>query len=182
MKLNSIEKWMQIKTIEKNGIIKLKNNSYIIILKIIPINFNLKSNFEKEAILNSYKLFLKTCNFNFQILIQSNKQSLKKYIKILKENINIENNKIKNIINKYCNELEEINNNNETSSKIFFIILKQDFDKRENNIAVEELENNYFKIKECLSRCGNLVYKISDKDELKKVLKNFYRKEKGENN
>lgn len=41
----------------KNGIIKLKDNSYIKIIKIYPINFNLKSELEKEAILNSYKIF-----------------------------------------------------------------------------------------------------------------------------
>jgi len=40
---------------------------------------------EKESILNSYKIFLKTCNFDFQILIQSNKENLDKHI----SNINL---------------------------------------------------------------------------------------------
>ena len=31
-------------------------------------------------ILNSYKIFLKTCDFNFQILIQSKKEDLSKHI------------------------------------------------------------------------------------------------------
>lgn len=57
----------------KNGIIKTEDK-YIKIIKVIPINFNLKSELEKEAILNSYKLFLKTFNFNLQILIQSKKE------------------------------------------------------------------------------------------------------------
>ena len=51
----------------------MKNNKYIKILKIIPINYNLKSDLEKNSILNSYQLFLKTCNFDIQILIQSTK-------------------------------------------------------------------------------------------------------------
>ena len=67
----STQEWLPFEYILENGIIKLKNSSYIKIIKIIPINFNLKSELEKEAILNSYKIFLKTCNFNFQILIQS---------------------------------------------------------------------------------------------------------------
>ena len=72
-----------------SGIIKLKNNSFIKILKISPINFNLKSNLEKESILNSYKTFLKTCNFDIQILIQSNKEDLSNHIlKIQKNNLN----------------------------------------------------------------------------------------------
>lgn len=73
-KIKSVQEWLPFETILENGIIKLKNNSYIKIIEIIPINFNLKSELEKEAILNSYKIFLKTCNFDLQILIQSNKE------------------------------------------------------------------------------------------------------------
>ena len=50
-KNNSIQEWLPFERILKNGIIKLKNNSYIKIIKIYPINFNLKSELEKEAIL-----------------------------------------------------------------------------------------------------------------------------------
>ena len=46
--------------------VKLKDESYVKILKIIPINYSLKSEIEKEAILNSYKIFLKTCNFKYK--------------------------------------------------------------------------------------------------------------------
>lgn len=73
---NSSQEWLKIEKIFDNGIIKTKDNRYLKIIKINPINFNLKSDLEKEAILNSYKIFLKTCDFNFQILIQSNKVDL----------------------------------------------------------------------------------------------------------
>ena len=69
---NSVQEWLPFEQILDNGIIKLKNDEYIKIIKVNPINFNLKSELEKESILNSYKVFLKTCNFNFQILIQKN--------------------------------------------------------------------------------------------------------------
>ena len=41
--IHSIQKWLPFEKILENGIIKLKNNSYIMILKIKPINYNLKS-------------------------------------------------------------------------------------------------------------------------------------------
>ena len=69
----SVQEWIPLKKILENGIIELKDNNYVKVIKIKPINFNLKSELEQEAILNSYKVFLKTCNFHFQILIQSNK-------------------------------------------------------------------------------------------------------------
>ena len=36
--------WLPIDKIYNNGIVKLKNKKYIKIIKINPINFNLKSN------------------------------------------------------------------------------------------------------------------------------------------
>ena len=67
--LYSVQDWLPFEKILDNGIIKIKNSFYIKIIEIIPINFNLKSELEKEAILNSYKIFLKTCNFDIQILL-----------------------------------------------------------------------------------------------------------------
>ena len=102
-KNNSIQEWLPFERILKNGIIKLKNNSYIKIIKIYPINFNLKSELEKEAILNSYKIFLKTCDFNFQILIQSKKEDLSKHI----SNINCQKEKEEKSISEYSNKYIE---------------------------------------------------------------------------
>ena len=51
-KVNSVQEWLPVDEILENDIIKVKNKNYIKILKIIPINFELKSNLEKEAILN----------------------------------------------------------------------------------------------------------------------------------
>ena len=48
----SVQEWIQIDKIINNGIIKIKNNNYIKLIKVYPINFNLKSEFEKETILN----------------------------------------------------------------------------------------------------------------------------------
>ena len=165
----TVQEWVQIETIFNNGIIKLKNNTYIKLIKIYPINFNLKSDFEKETILNSYKIFLKTCNFNFQILIQSNKQDLQKNINNINENIKKE--KFLNEIGKdYINYIIEINSIKNSSSKDFYIIISS---KREENnledLIFEELNEKYYKIKECLLKCGNSVKNISHHKEVEKI-------------
>ena len=172
----SVQEWLPFEYILDNGIIKLKNSSYVKIIEIIPINFNLKSELEKEAILNSYKIFLKTCNFNIQILIQSNKENLEKII----SKINIQKKQEKEIINKisenYINYIKELNQNKKSSNKNFYIIIKSiENEKIEENI-IEELNENYFKIKECLSRCGNIVKDINKKDKIKELLKSFINK------
>ena len=174
--LKSIQDWFPIEEIFDNGIIKLKKNNYIKILKIIPINFNLKSNLEKEAILNSYKIFLKTCDFDIQILIQSKKEDLSKYFSIIKNNLkNKENNLINNYLNNYINFIQKINNEKKSSSKNFFIIIKENKNlesEASEEIIFQNLNDKYFKIKDALLRCGNKVFE-NDKNETINILFSF---------
>lgn len=168
---------MKIEDILPNGIIKLENKKYVKIAKIKPINFSLKSELEKEAILNSYKLFLKTCNFNMQILIQSNKEDLSEHFDEIKENLSQEEKNIQEISQKYIEYIKKLNNNNKSSSKNYYIIME--YVNKDNNTtdvesyAIEDLNNKFFKIKDCLSRCGNIVSDILDKEQIKNILFSF---------
>lgn len=184
-KINSVQDWLPFDRVLENGIIKLKNNSYVKIIKIIPINFNLKSNLEKEAILNSYKIFLKTCNFDIQILIQSNKEDLSKHISKIKNQIKEENKNLKILSNKYINFIQKINKNKKSSSKNFYILIKefpenkkQKINENTEKIIFDKLNDKYFNIKECLSRCGNTVMDISEKEMAEKILYSFFNSRK----
>lgn len=177
----SVQEWLPFQKILEKGIIKLKDNSYVKIIKIIPINYNLKSDLEKEAILNSYKLFLKTCNFDIQILIQSNKEDLSQHISnINNQTKKEENTKIKELSKKYINFIQTINKQKKSSSKNFYILIKNSNEniKTENDnyeeIIIEELNEKYFKIKECLSRCGNIALEYDSKEETKQILFSFF--------
>ena len=118
--LISVQQWIPFIKIFDNGVLKTKENSYIKILKIIPINYKLKSELEKEAILNSYKTFLKTFNFNLQILVQSKKENLKKQILILEQEKKIKK-ELKNVknntMNRTRNEIINIERNGEKITK-----------------------------------------------------------------
>lgn len=181
---SSVQDWLPIEKIFDNGIVKLKSGRYIKIIKIIPINFNLKSELEKEAILNSYKIFLKTCNFDLQILIQSNKEDLSKHISSVKNFTEKENNNIKNISKEYIDFLEEINLKRKSATKNYYIIIKKEkkLIERNNieniknieNAIFDELNENFLKIKDTLSRCGNLVINIDNKNICKNILFSFF--------
>ena len=183
-KINSVQDWLPIDIILENGIIKLKNKSYIKIIKIIPINFNLKSNLEKEAILNSYKIFLKTCNFDIQILIQSNKEDLSKHISKIKLQTENENEKFKILSQQYIKYIQKINRDKKSSSKNFYIIVKENLQNKkkinnnEEKIIFDKLNDKYFNIKECLSRCGNIVIDLNNKEIVKKTFYSFFNSRK----
>ena len=173
----SVQEWLPFKKIYDNGIIKIDNYVYLKIIKVKPINYNLKSELEKEAILNSYKTFLKTCNFNIQILIQSNKENLLNHISKINSQKKLEKNNIKIISDNYINYIKKLNQNKKSSNKNFYIIINNSINneiEKTESIIIDELNDNYYKIKECLSRCGNIVNDISDKNEIKNILYSFF--------
>ncbi len=176
----STQNWLPYDKIFNNGIILYKNY-YLKLIKVIPINYDLKSNLEKEAILNSYKIFLKTCNFDSQILIQSKKENLSKHFSKLKEieNTYIDKN-VEQIYKNYYSYILELNKNNKSSSKNFYIIIKYKLesfkleDCNRDKEATVNLNDMYFKIKECLSRCGNSIFDVNTKEEVEEIFYSFY--------
>ena len=175
----SVQEWIPIEQFFDNGIIKMKNNIFIKIIKIDPINYNLKSELEKKSILNSYKTFLKTCNFDIQILIQSNKENLSDHInkirKQMKKEENLNNFNIKNFSKKYIDFINKKNKEKNSSSKNFYILIKsQENIENQPKAIIQDLKDNYLKIKDSLSRCGNNVEEIKNIEELKDIYFSFF--------
>lgn len=164
----SVQDYLPIESILENGIIKLKDFSYIKIIKVNPINYNLKSDLEKEAILNSYKTLFKGLKFDLQILIQSKKEDLTENIKILNEsNIHEE------IKQKYIKYIQQLNQRTKSSSKNFYLILKESSSEKEEKLKIEQLKNNYMKLKDSLSRCGNIISEYTEEKEINEILFSF---------
>ena len=165
--LRSTQDWISIEDITKEGFIKIKNkNIFLKIIKVEPINFNLKTDLEKEAILNSYKIFLKTCNFNLQILIHTNKEDISKIVSNVKKS---NNDSISIISKKYIEFLNKINSEKQTSTKNYYIIIDEQSEIENENLAniYYMLNEKYFKIKECLNKCGNQVKECKKEDVIK---------------
>lgn len=172
------------------------------VIKVFPINYELKSELEKEGILNSYNQFLKICNFNFKILVKSNKQDLDSTFSFLKDNIkdilisnnfknpeNEINEDITKLLDSYINFLVKLNENSKSSSKDFYILIYENLDsKKVNSIKFEnskDLDSKYLKNKKILlkdkeqkvvnnlQKCGNLT-KVLQEKEIYNFLKLFY--------
>ena len=130
--------------------------------------------------MNSYRILFKTCNFDFQVLIQSNKEDLSNHFSKIEDNLKNEEKNIQDISLKYIENIKKLNNEKKSSSKNYYIIINY-LNKNENieeleilNNAKESLNNKYFKIKDSLSRCGNIVDNISTAEELKSILFSFF--------
>ena len=163
-KINSIQEWFCIEDILENGTIITKENSRVKILKVEPINFFLRSEMEKEVILNSYKNIFKSINFDIQIIIQSTKEDLSSNINYIKSK-EIFN---KKLINQYIEYIESLNQIKKSNNKNFYLIVKEAF---EQNLINEKIS----KIQDLLERCGNRSYVVNSKEEVIKIIETFYK-------
>lgn len=139
----------------------LKDKKIISIYKVEPTNFKLKTNLEQQAILEGYKLFLKRCNFDMQIIIQTQKKNLDGYIKNIKSQI--KDNDIRENMTDYIEFIKEMINKKQVVSKNFYIIV---------DTTKLNSEDVFIKMKEGFALCDNEIKKCNY-DEIIKVIKNY---------
>ena len=79
-----------------------------------------------------------------------------------------------NIFDLYIKFVKDKNKEKLSSSKEFYIIInsKKYPENQEQNILLD-LKEKYFKIKDSLARCGNSVFEIKDKEEIKNIFTSF---------
>lgn len=157
-----------------DDLIKLKDGTYVKIIKVDPINLNLKTSFEQQAIIFSYKNFLQSLNFDIQIIIQSKKADIKNHL----NNINSKsekNPKIQELLLDYTSYIQE-KKNDSLSSKNFYIVISSNnkgLDTNYENIK-QDLYKKYQKIKSELLKCGNICTDFSsNKKEINQILFSF---------
>lgn len=146
----------------KDGYLELNGGRRITILKVEPTNFKLKTQLEQKAILEGYKLFLKSCKFDIQILVQTQKRDLEEYIKNMKA-ISYKNSELKEMLDDYIQFLKKISSNKEIVCRSFYIVVETTSENEEEIIL---------KITESLKSCDNEV-KRCDSFEVMKVVRNY---------
>lgn len=128
--------------------------------------------------MNSYKAFLKNCNFDIQIIIKSNKEDISEIVNKLEKQKEIEkslnNNFMVNIFDSYINFIKEKNKEKLSSSKDFYLIINsKNFPENNEEKIILNLKEKFLKIKNSLSRCGNNISEIKGKNEIEKIIKLF---------
>lgn len=138
----------------ENYAIKLSDGRRINILKVEPINFNLKSKSEQRVILEAYKILLKQCDFDFQIYIQTQKANIKKHISEIKKCVEYES-ILQDMAEDYIRLVEEMSDSKSSISRKFYIIFEEKDDDFRENIIIDSLK-----------MCGNIVTKCERKEIL----------------
>ncbi|MEK7610278.1 MAG: hypothetical protein AAB468_00805 [Patescibacteria group bacterium] len=111
----------------RDGVVVLKNGGLRIILIASSLNFALKSEEEKEAIIFQYQNFLNSLDFHIQLFIQSRQLDIKPYIAMLeglgKDQVN---DLIKIQTREYVEFIKNFTDSTDIMTKNFFVVVPYD--------------------------------------------------------
>ncbi len=149
-----IGKFFNIKKIDENLIHTTKNK--IAVLKIDPINFDIKPKKEKETIMLAFQKFLNSLDFPVQILMTTENLNIEDYLDSLEKRVN-ENSK--EIFTEYAKHIRDVIKQDSIANRNFFL-------------AIPEKTNLDIQIKICEERLYglNLKTKRLNNTELRKLL------------
>lgn len=117
------QQFVEIKKIE-DGVVYLKKGGIRKVVIVSGVNFDLKSEAEKNLILNSFQNFLNTVDFSVQFFVHSRKVNVDTYLERMKTRREEEVNELLKIqIDEYINFIKTFIEQNKIISKTFFVIV-----------------------------------------------------------
>lgn len=143
-----------------NGIIYTKDNRYIKIVEVLPVNFLLRSAKEQRFVIQGFLQWLKVAPCRFQIRTLARRADIGRYVEKAREEMKREENELcRRLQEDYIKLLQEVGLK-EAVSRRFFLILEYDDPEagraEESDIAAA-LDNMADTAKRYLGRCGNEV-------------------------
>ena len=125
----------------RDGILLLPNNEYRAILEVSSLNFELRSEEEQDAIIETYESFLNSVGSSLQILVRTREIDMDKYLNDLNERYNSEMLAIyQTQLKNYDEFIRSLITDNKILTRRFYVIVpygmrgKADFD-----LAIEQI-------------------------------------------
>lgn len=120
---NATQEFVPIKEV-RDGILLLKDGGMRAILLCSSMNFALKSDDERNAILLQFQDFLNSLDFSVEILVQSRKLDIRPYISLLEEAEKKQTNSLMKIqVREYIGFIKNFTESTNIMTKHFFIVV-----------------------------------------------------------
>ena len=120
---NATQEFIPIKEV-RDGIVILKDGGMRSILLCSSLNFALKSEDERRAILFQFQDFLNSLDFSIEIVVQSRKLDIRPYIALLEERGRAQTNNLMKIqVREYIEFIKSFTENTNIMTKNFFIVV-----------------------------------------------------------
>ena len=123
MTTNTTQSFIPLKDIH-NGIITRDDGVLCAVVLVSSLNFNLKSEDERTAILYQFQSMLNSLEVGIQILVQSRRLNIKPYLQYLEEVYESQNIELLRLqTREYINFIADFTDRNEIMTKQFFIVV-----------------------------------------------------------
>lgn len=140
----------------KDSILMLPNNQYRMVLEVSSINFELKSDDEQDALIDTYESFLNSLPSSLQILVRTRELDMSKYLTDLDTRLVGEKEEIyKSQLQNYSEFVQELVADNKILSRHFYVVLPYEVSGKDAfATAKEQLTQNADIVSKGLMRLG----------------------------
>jgi hypothetical protein len=140
----------------RDGILLLPRNQYRVVLEVSSINFELKSEDEQDALIDTYESFLNSLPSPLQILVRTRELDMSKYLADLETRTAEEKEEIyQSQLQNYSEFVQELVADNKILSRHFYVVLPYEASGRDAFLtAKEQLSLNADIVAKGLMRLG----------------------------
>lgn len=159
----------------KDGILVLPNHHYRVVLHVSPVNFELRSEDEQDAIIETYESFLNSVGVPLQVLIRIREMDMDAYLEDLDNRLQNEKVAIyKKQLANYDEFIRELIKTNRILSRQFYVVVPHNSDgKADFELVKEQLSLTVDIVQKGLARLGMHSRELSSL-ELMDLFYNFY--------
>jgi len=154
----------------RSGIL-VRNNGYVLLLEILPVNFRLKSENEQEYIIKCYEELLKILKSPFQITVISRKADISGHIKYMERHWEQESDpELKRQIRNYMTFAKEVSAKGAVSRRFILALpYVPPAGIKLESVSFESVANTLYqlkgRVKQCIEKCGNELVEPENPDQ-----------------
>lgn len=156
----------------KGNVLLLPHNQYRIVIEASPVNFELKSEEEQDALIDTYESFLDSLPCPLEVVVRIRELDMDKYLADIQELLHEEKEDIyRSQIENYTEFVQSLVADNKILSRHFYVVLP--YTARDFDTAKEQLALNADMVSKGLMRMGMQTRQLTN-IELLDLFHTFY--------
>ena len=152
----------------RDGILILPHHEYRAVLQVSSLNFELRSEEEQDAIMDTYESFLNSVGSSLQILVRTREIDMDKYLEDLRERLDGENESVYRMqLQNYDEFIRSLITNNKILTRHFYVIVPyKGVSKTEFELVREQLNLKLDIVAKGMTRIGMHTKELSSLEAL----------------
>lgn len=150
----------------RDGVLIFPNGEYRVVLETSSINFELMSETEQDAIIDTYRSFLNSLSKPFQILVRVRELDMDKHLAMFDVHRDDVDEAFQNQSKSYTRFVKSLISDNKILTRSFYIALPHTTDEKDFDVIKEQLKLTSDIVAKGLGRIGMQARKLSSLEAL----------------